>query len=436
MRRSRYVCQLCSSSVRSSQRSRSTLLPASAIGRPQHRFTSSASISVPPSSTPKASNNSKKSPSKSTQFWGNDWTVFSADNAALVRKAQASGNQILNSETIPSEKDVLQVLEVIKYAALQLASTKAFKDSTSSLQSKDDTTKSKVEKLVSTDRIPNSGQSTIAPNYMADILSLNESPSHPVSVSISTNLLSTLAYKIVRHPPVFLTPKILETYVAIETSLHQISTLPEVFDLYAYKPFPVPGSSPIRYADPTPSKASQAVPKEIADLALKAAIKDRKLTLALDIISSTYAMPAFRKNKFVRKALPALTGLTITPFAALPFARAWSETSLTADPNELTAYAFLGVLVYVASISGIGFVAVTTANDQMERVTWMTGTALRNRWLREEERAAADKVAMAWGFKERERRGEEEGQEWEMLKAWCGRRGMVLDASELLEGME
>jgi hypothetical protein len=61
---------------------------------------------------------------------------------------------------------------------------------------------------------------------------------------------------------------------------------------------------------------------------------------------------------------------------------------------------------------------------------------LRERWLREEERAGLDKIVMAWGFKETLRRGEEEGIEWEELKYWCGVRGMVLDAVQLMAGME
>jgi hypothetical protein len=81
-------------------------------------------------------------------------------------------------------------------------------------------------------------------------------------------------------------------------------------------------------------------------------------------------------------------------------------------------------------------VAITTANDQMERVVWAQGVPLRYRWLREEERAALDKVAVAWGFKEPWKRGEEEGQEWESLREFIGMRGMILDKSELMEGME
>jgi len=101
-----------------------------------------------------------------------------------------------------------------------------------------------------------------------------------------------------------------------------------------------------------------------------------------------------------------------------------------------TNVAFAGILAYVALTGTIGFVAVTTANDQMDRVTWATGTPLRERWLREEERAMIDRVAGAWGFKEKWRRGEEEGSDWAGLREFTGLRGMVLDRVELMEGME
>jgi hypothetical protein len=61
---------------------------------------------------------------------------------------------------------------------------------------------------------------------------------------------------------------------------------------------------------------------------------------------------------------------------------------------------------------------------------------LRERWLREEERAMIDKVAGAWGFKEPWRRGDESGEDWAALKEFTGLRGMVLDKTSLMEGME
>lgn len=106
------------------------------------------------------------------------------------------------------------------------------------------------------------------------------------------------------------------------------------------------------------------------------------------------------------------------------------------DTTTATNLAFVGILSYVVFTATIGVVAVTTSNDQMNRVTWATGLPLRERWMREEERAAIDRVASAWGFKETERRGEEEGEEWDALREWIGQRGMVLDRVELMDGME
>ena len=98
--------------------------------------------------------------------------------------------------------------------------------------------------------------------------------------------------------------------------------------------------------------------------------------------------------------------------------------------------AFVGIMTYIGATATMGIIAVTTANDQMERVTWATGTPLRERWIREEERMMLDLVASAWGFRESWKRGEEEGEEWANLRELVGLRGMVLDRVELLEGME
>ena len=82
-----------------------------------------------------------------------------------------------------------------------------------------------------------------------------------------------------------------------------------------------------------------------------------------------------------------------------------------------------------------GFVAMTTANDHHDRVVWRPGVPLFERWLREDERAALDRIAGAWGFKESWKRGDEEGEEWEGLREWCLLRGMVLDKPDLMPGM-
>ena len=47
-----------------------------------------------------------------------------------------------------------------------------------------------------------------------------------------------------------------------------------------------------------------------------------------------------------------------------------------------------------------------------------------------------DKVALAWGFKSVDLRGEEEGEEWEALREFIGMRGMILDKTDLMPGMQ
>ncbi len=85
------------------------------------------------------------------------------------------------------------------------------------------------------------------------------------------------------------------------------------------------------------------------------------------------------------------------------------------DQSTATGIAFAAILAYIAFTGTIGVVVVATSNDQMRRVTWLPGMPLRHRWLREEERAALDKVACAFGFQEQHRFGEENGPEFEAL---------------------
>ncbi|MCJ1475718.1 hypothetical protein MMC13_004381 [Lambiella insularis] len=248
--------------------------------------------------------------------------------------------------------------------------------------------------------------------------------------------LSSTAYKVVASPKVFITPKILETYVHVQSSLGKPETLSQIFSLYANKPMPKPGSSPIQYTAASPNSLASAIPTKIATEALTAAIEAKNLDLCLDIINSSVCTPAFRRTKIFKRALVPLLGLSLAPLAAYTLASQISVYQDSMSPEMATNIAFAGILAYVSLTATVGIVAVTTANDQMDRVTWATGTRLRDRWLREEERAMIDRVAGAWGFKETWRRGEEEGPDWAALKEVTGLRGMVLDRVELMEGME
>jgi hypothetical protein len=248
--------------------------------------------------------------------------------------------------------------------------------------------------------------------------------------------LSKIAFSVVQHPHVFITPKVLEAYSRVQSRLGKPETFPEVFDMYANKPIPEEGSSPVTYKKQNPNKAANAVPLAIANRALQTAIDAKQLVVAMDIIDSTYTKPAFIRAKFVRQGLLPVTALMVTPLAAWAVASQLANIQTTMDPDMATNVAFAGILAYVGFTAVIGVVAVTTANDQMERVTWAPGMPLRERWIREDERAAIDRVAVAWGFREIWRRGEEEGEDWDALREWIGRRGMILDSVQLMEGME
>ena len=269
-------------------------------------------------------------------------------------------------------------------------------------------------------------------------------PKHPQSEAVITkafreqaiNKLSDTVYKIVTSPQVFITPAVLECYVNVQSLLGRPETLSQVLSLYAKKPVPTPNSSPIQYTAANPNRAASAVSSKVANTALDAAIKAKNLPLCLDIIENTVCTPAFRRSKIYKKAGVPFAAFAAAPLAAYTVASQLSVYQNTMSPETATNIAFAGILAYVGLTATTGVVALTTANDQMDRVTWATGMPLRERWLREEERAMIDKVAGAWGFKESWRRGDEDGQDWAALKEFCGLRGMVLDRAELMEGME
>ncbi|TVY50132.1 hypothetical protein LOCC1_G000035 [Lachnellula occidentalis] len=257
----------------------------------------------------------------------------------------------------------------------------------------------------------------------------------PATQSIQDDL-SNLAFSIITHPPVFITPKILSIYVRIQAALKRPETLPQAFNLYANKPVPEEGSSPTRYLSQNPNKVANAIPQNVADLALQTAIEAKQLVVAMDIVEFSYATKAFRRAKFVRKGLLPATGVAIFPMAAYTLASQVALLQTTMETTMATNVVFAGITAYVGFTGTIGIVAVTTANDQMDRVTWTPGLPLRQRWIREEERAAIDRIAGAWGFREVWRRGEEEGEEWDALREWIGLKGMILDRTSLMDGME
>lgn len=260
----------------------------------------------------------------------------------------------------------------------------------------------------------------------------------PVTPQAILTTITTRAEQILRDPSVFITPAILKLYTQLQCILAQPASFPDIFHLYANKPIPTKNASTkeITFTTPAPTKVSAAIDPKTASLALASATATHDLALAIDIITTSFSTPAFRRAKILRRAAIPMGGLALAPCAAYALSQTFSHLQSSMDEGLASGIAFAGIMTYVGAVSMVGYVAVTTANDQMDRVTWASGVPLWERWVREEERAAIDSIAGAWGFQDVEKKGDEEGQDWEDLREYVGLKGMVLDKVALMEGME
>ncbi|KAH5336979.1 hypothetical protein HBI32_162850 [Parastagonospora nodorum] len=247
--------------------------------------------------------------------------------------------------------------------------------------------------------------------------------------------LSKLAEDFIKHGNVFLSPNLLGLYIHLQRMLGHPRTIPEALYLYANKPVPVEGSSPPKFTKPSPKSAKQAVPADLADDALTAAIEAKDITLALAVVEHTYCAPAWLRHRRITKLGFPTVIMALTPFAINMISSELSVYSNFIDPWTFKLYCFMGISTYVLCTGTLGFVALTTHNDHHDRVVWRPGIPLLDRYIKEDERAALDRIACAWGFKEDWRRGDEEGDDWEGLRQWILLRGMILDKPDLMPGM-
>lgn len=239
------------------------------------------------------------------------------------------------------------------------------------------------------------------------------------------------AYQIVTAPGVFITPPVLEAYTNLVVDLNEPDSLPEVFHLYANKPI----FSPRGVKEQNPDAVKNMIPRKVAAKALDAAIAKGEMTLCLDVIDQSFAREPWRWNRILRKVSPAVAGGSLLVPFGWYMAEKFAWLQEMNDVDEATNTAFYAIMGYFFCTGSLGLIAIAVSNDQMMRITWEKGTGLFWRWSREEERAALDKVAMAFGHKEKWLWGSEEGESWELLREWCGRREMTLDDPALLEGM-
>ena len=250
------------------------------------------------------------------------------------------------------------------------------------------------------------------------------------------NAISTTAYKIMADPKVYITSQLLSTYVSTQIRLRRPQSFPEIFDMYRSKLVPRPGSFPIQYRKQNPDHPASAIPLPIAQNALSAAIEAKELQLCMDIVDATVCNRAHLRRRCLRYlTLPGIA-VAATPFAVYEISSRIADWQDQMDKPYAIAFCFTAIMAYVYFTSLLGWVAIGTYNDHHDRITWQPGTQLRFRWVREDERAMVDRIALAWGFRDRKKRGEEEGEDWEWLREWSGRRALVLDAVELMEGMQ
>ncbi|KAJ5664140.1 hypothetical protein N7507_004871 [Penicillium longicatenatum] len=341
----------------------------------------------------------------------------SVNVGSAIQQIEEDASALQQSDQVPSNEAVVELLEKCQKIAESLASRENDKPESSA---------------------NDEGNAT------SSLLDMEEKSTKPTQQTKSSpNLDPRLADKIshitidlLKDEKVFITPEALESYTKTQTLLERAEHFPEIFHMYANKPVPEEGSSPVKYLKPNPKSINSAVPADLANMALNVAIAQKNLSLVLAIIDNTFCAPAFHRAKVFKKASVPLAGLAVAPAACYALAT-WAATfQHTMDPSTATGIAFAASLAYVGGTSSLGIMAITTANDQMERVVWLSGIPLRQRWLREEERAAMDRVAVAWGFKDPYMRGEEVGEEWESLREFIGMRGMVLDKTELMAGMQ
>lgn len=338
----------------------------------------------------------------------------------LLAEELHTAASVVKSDTVPSEGAVQRALKICENLARSVVEPIGSPETSSRLG------KTPTSNLLSLD------EQSRAPTMSSP----PEISSRPSLEDHTVDSISSTAYKIVTAPKTFITPAILTIYIHTQSVLGRPESFPRIFDLYASKPIPQPGGLPIKYKDANPKRASSAIPLDLAHSALTAAIDAKDLPLCLSIIDTSVCTTAYKRSKVLRHALLPFAGLALAPAAAYVLAAQLAQYQHSMDHEMATNMAFVGIVAYVGFTATIGLVAIATANDQMDRITWAMGTPLRERWLREEERALVDRVAGAWGLQDVTKRGEEEGGEWEALREWALMRGMVLDKPELMEGME
>ncbi|RMZ88401.1 hypothetical protein DV736_g4361, partial [Chaetothyriales sp. CBS 134916] len=414
--------------VTASLASRSAVAPRSSRRRPNlsERRTAATAIAPPKVIPPRATRKTTESPSLQDGIASQHMEL--GDPRPALTSLRQDISHITTSKTLPTTEHVYDLFDrILKFANLVVFG----QPEQPTLDQDIDTASSSV-----LDDLDESASASAPRPKKYTVVS----PASALPLSFRTKAADTLcemAYQLVRDPKVIIHEEILDLYVRIQCLLGKPQYLPEIFHLYSHKPIPKQtGGGSIEYTRTQAWHPHYDVPRTLSDAALDAAIQVKDMPLAIAIIDTTVARPNHKLMRFYRKALPPLLAVASTPVIAYAGA-SWISTVQNVWDGDTAKYtALAGSVAYIGTLGTIGFVAMTTWNDHMERVVWQPGTGLWDRWIREDERLYFDRIALAWGFQEKWRRGEEQGDEWEALRETCGLRSMVLDKTDLMEGMQ
>ncbi|KAI9903108.1 hypothetical protein N3K66_002460 [Trichothecium roseum] len=358
--------------------------------------------------------NTTVSPATDGEGPGQRGLVRVADPAGLARAVEKRHDEVVKAEGIPDQQAVVGALQACLEAATILQPHMR---------------KAEAQSRASASRLAQLGaERTGGPGFAVQ-----------PELKDASGRISRAAYGIVADPDVEMTQDLLELYVNVQSQLGRPESLPSVLELYARKAKPVlkPGAGgQIVYVAQNPNAAAKAIPKHVADVALQTAIDAKNLDCALGITEASFCVAAFKRQKLIKRGSAPALGLLSLPFGVVGLGTAYaSYWQNTMDVSTATGIGVAGISGYLFATGTLGLIAKLSHKAQMKRVTWLPGTPLRYRWMREEEREALDKIACAWGFKESWRYGEEMGPEWEGLREYMGYRQMILDRVEFMEGM-
>jgi hypothetical protein len=419
---SRPVCQLCDY-VLQQPVSRRAFLTASTLKTPSIRRQTARTQAAIPRISARRIQTTWRNVDKSD--FPEDYSPQATSNSIAAVKTklaevEAQVKAILNSNKVESEKTIYAVLEDLQEIAESAIAIRSRQPPPTKATIRQSSAGAILSGLGSEDT-PKQKKTYTKP------LGLNELP--------TPTYLSKIAEAFLKHPNIFIGPNVLKAYIRLQRLLNRPHAIPEILYLYANKAMPQEGSSPPKFLKPWPEAASHAIPADLAEESLTAAIEAKDLSLALAVVDHTVRAPAWRRHRMITKmGLPSVLA-AMTPLAIYMIAQELSVYSGYIDPWTFKMYAFAGISTYVMCTGTLGFVALTTYNDDHDRVVWRPGVPLLDRYVRADERAALDRIACAWGFKELWKRGDEEGEEWEGLRQLCLLRGMVLDKADLLPGM-